>query len=69
MGADSRRPRDTVKMFSEAGRQITLEITTRGPIKNSRKLKFREGIKSNMLSQFQILLKKNSGQENLGMVS
>lgn len=66
MGADSRRPRDTVKMFSEAGRQITLEITTRGPIKNSRKLKFREGIKSNMLSDS---AKKNSGQENLGMVS
>lgn len=38
-------------------------------IKNSSKLKFRECRKSNMLSQFQILLKKNSGQENISMVS
>lgn len=46
------------KIFSEAGRQITLAIITKGP--NLRILaNYSSGsIKSNMLSQFQILLKK-----------
>lgn len=34
------------------------KLSQEAQIKNSRKLKFREYIKSNMLSQFQILLKK-----------